>query len=76
MAKSVGNSKLVFSLLQKAMEDAIETLNKLEEVEIESLFYNSAASILPDPNKSIAFLKMAPEACLGWLIHLTGAPTL
>lgn len=37
--KSVVNPKLVFSLSQKAIENVVETLNKLEGVEIDSLFY-------------------------------------
>lgn len=76
MAKSVGNAKQVFSQSQKAIEDAVAILDKLEGVEMGSLFYYSTAPVLFDPNKSIAFPKMPPEARLGWLIHLIGAPSL
>lgn len=76
VAKSVGNSKQVFSPSQKAIEDAVDALNQLEGVAIDSLFYYSAASVLSDPNKSVAFLKMPPGARLGWLIHLVGSPPL
>lgn len=73
MAKSVGNPKPVFSPSQKAIEDAVEILNKLEGVEMGSSFNYSAASVLSDPNKSVALLKMPPETRLGWLVHLIGA---
>lgn len=74
MAKSIGNPQSVFSPAQKAIDDIEETLNNLEGVDMRSFFYYIAASVLSNPKKSVRFLKMSPEARLGWLIHLIGPP--
>lgn len=56
-----------FSQLQKAIEDTVETLNNLEGVELDSLFYYTAASVLFNSNKSVRFFNMPPKAHHGWL---------
>lgn len=77
ISKNIGNQKPVFSpsMSNCEIENKVETLNNLEGVEMGSFFYYSAASVLSDPNKIVAFLKMPPRAHLGWLTHLIGTPS-
>lgn len=57
------------------IKDTVEALNNHKGVVVDSLFYYRAMFVLSCANKTIAFLKMAPKACVGWLIHLVGTPS-
>lgn len=61
--------KTVVTSSNKAIEDAIGILNNLDGVEVGSPFYYRRVVFLSDFGKNIAWLKMPPEARLGWLIH-------
>lgn len=64
-------TKTIFQSIIEGNRDEVETLSNHEGVEIGSLFYYNVASVLSDLNKSVAFLKLPPEACLdGSLISL------
>lgn len=66
--------RAVISSSEKAIEDAIDILNKLDGVEVGSPFYYRCVVFLSYSGKSIALLKMPPEAQLRWLIHCVERP--
>lgn len=61
--------RAVISSSEKAIEDAIDILNKLDRMEVGSPFYYRCVVFLPDSGKNITLLKMPPEVRLRWLIH-------
>lgn len=61
MEKSVGNPKPIFSPSEKAIEDAVEILYKLEGVKMGSLFYYSARLFCLTRTRALLSLRCLPK---------------